>query len=306
MKDKYSRRSKEDKFVNMKETQADLESEVEGTITLAEFLESVPPNQLTRIRANVKTMGPGHNAVYRLLEPRIQLHCSSEPCNGLRFFRNADTNPKLLTESRKFWYFTYRCSNCLQETKVFSIACKIVSTDPMIIECIKLGEIPIFGPPTSSQLIKLIRPDKEMFMKGRRCENKGLGIGAFTYYRRVVENQKNRILGEIIKVCERIDAPQDNIDLLHEAINETQFKKALKMAKDAIPQSLLIDGQNPLQLLHGALSDGIHDRSDEECLTLARSVRVVLAELSENLAQILKDKADLKEAVSALINTNKD
>ena len=43
-------------------------------------------------------------------------------------------------------------------------------------------------------------------MKGRRCGNLGLGIGAFVYYRRVVENQKSRILDEIIKVI-TVDMP---------------------------------------------------------------------------------------------------
>jgi hypothetical protein len=38
---------------------------------------------------------------------------------------------------------------------------------------------------------------------GRRAENQGMGIGAFAYYRRVVENQKNRIIAEIKRVAEK-------------------------------------------------------------------------------------------------------
>ena len=168
--------------------------------------------------------------------------------------------------------------------------------------CYKLGENPPYGPPVPSRLIKLIGPASDMFLKGRNCENQGLGIGAFTYYRRVVENQKNRILGEIVKVFEKIGVPQDKIDTLDQAINETQFSKALKMAKDVMPESLLIDGHSPIFLLHRALSRGVHELSDEECLELASTIRLVLGELSERLSAILKDKAELTEAISTLMH----
>lgn len=168
--------------------------------------------------------------------------------------------------------------------------------------CSKLGEFPQYGPPVPSRLIKLIGPDRNIFLKGHNCEKQGLGIGAFTYYRRVVENQKNRILEEIVKVYEKIGVPQDKIDTLREAIKETQFRKALGMVKDVMPESLLINGHSPILLLHRALSRGVHELSDEECLELAGTVRLVLGELSERLSAILKDKAELTEATSTLMH----
>ncbi len=168
--------------------------------------------------------------------------------------------------------------------------------------CYKFGEYPPYGSPVPSRLIKLIGPDRDIFLKGRRCENQGLGIGAFAYYRRVVENQKNRILEEIVKVSEKIEASQDKINTLRKAINETQFSTALKMTRDVMPDSLLINGQNPMLLLHGALSQGVHELPDEECLELASTVRLVLGELSERLFILLKDKAELTKAISTLMH----
>ncbi len=77
------------------------------------------------------------------------------------------------------------------------------------------------------------------------------------------------------------------------------------MAKDAIPESLLINGQNPILLLHGALSEGIHALSDEECLSIASSVRVVLVELSDRLSQSLKDEAELTRALAVIMGKRK-
>ena len=96
--------------------------------------------------------------------------------------------------------------------------------------------------------------------------------------------------------------PPDKIDILRAAIEEIQFSKALRMTRDVIPDSLLINGQNPLLLLHHALSQGVHELPDEQCLELASSVRIVLGGLSERLSTILKDESELQDAVSTLMN----
>ena len=273
-------------------------------LSFSEFLEAHPPNQLAKI-AKIEDwyQRPDRNGNYQgLVTPQIQMHCPSEACNGVRFFRCISAAPELSHPRFTNTYLTYRCWNCQKFEKVFSVAarCDKEGDDG---EALKFGEIPPFGPPTSARLIKLIGPDRETFLKGRRCENQGLGIGAFIYYRRVVENQKNRILLEIAKVAERVGASADTIATLKKAAEETQFSRALESAKSAIPESLLIDGHNPLGLLHSALSEGVHERTDEECLEIAGSVRVVLAELSDRLAQALKDEAELRQALSTIMKT---
>jgi hypothetical protein len=278
------------------------------TISFAEFLESTPPSSLTSITviAPPRYHPSGGLDGFYLFTPEIQLHCSSDACNGTRFFRCTDRSKiSIPDDDFKFFYISYICSNCRKTGKTFSLAAQRDKGSKSG-KCFKFGELPVYGPPTPSRLIKLIGPDREIFLKGRRCENQGLGIGAFVYYRRVVENQKNRILDEIIKVSKKLSVPKEKIEILEEAKAETQFSKALSIVKDAIPQVLLINGHNPLTLLHTALSDGLHGRTDEHCLEIANSVRVVLSELSERLAQALKDEAELKYALSKLLNVKKD
>ncbi|MBN1556381.1 MAG: hypothetical protein JXA11_16695 [Phycisphaerae bacterium] len=270
--------------------------------TMAEFLESNPPNQLVNISDLSYLDKYSRNMLFT---PEIQLHCDHEKCNGIRFFRCISGKERDLNDKNfEFIFLTYLCSNCQNIQKTFSLAAKVNQNRKPEGECYKFGELPTYGPPVSPKLIKLIGPDRDEFLQGRTCENQGLGIGAFSYYRRVVEKQKNRIIGEIIKVSENIHAPDDQIKKLRAAIEETQFSNALKMAKDAIPESLLINGHNPLLLLHSALSEGIHALSDEQCLELAESIRIVLGELSERLSQALKDEAELKKALSVVMKKN--
>jgi hypothetical protein len=139
-----------------------------------------------------------------------------------------------------------------------------------------------------------------VFLKGRQCENQGLGIGAFSYYRRVVENHKEQLFDEIIKVAGKI-APE-TVGALRSAKAQPQFLNALDSVKDIFPQGLLINGHNPLTLLHSALSEGLHAQSDEECLQSAQDIRIVLSELAERMALALKEEAKLADAIKRLSN----
>ena len=132
----------------------------------------------------------------------------------------------------------------------------------------------------------------------RQCENHALGVGAFSYYRRVVESHKDQIFDEIIKVTRKI-AP-DIVASLETAKREQQLLKAIESVRDAIPQGLLINGHNPLTLLHSALSEGLHAQTDEQCLEAAHDIRVVLTALVQRLNEALRDEAELNAAIERL------
>jgi hypothetical protein len=260
-----------------------------------EFLQERPPGSIVHISGAVKL----HNTGYReLIIPELQLHCPEPTCNATMFFQSQETESSL-TQKWVKRFLTYWCRNCNKYSKMFALAVKLV--DDELCEAYKFGELPPFGPPLPARVLRLIQSDRELFLSGRRCENQGLGIGAFTYYRRVVENQWARLVDEIIRVGKAVGAQEATIKALEGARDEQQFSKAVKSLKDAIPPALLINGHNPLVLLHGALSQGVHNLTDEECLTLATSIRVVLVELADKLAQALKDEKELSDAVGHLL-----
>lgn len=280
------------------------EAEAKPTeLTFAEFLETTPPSRNTTITDLTKKeiYNGGGIKGYMLSKPELQLHCSSQECNGLRFFRCTNRDVIYISDDiPKKIYLSYICSNCRKRVKTYSLNMRRAH-DEIHGTCFKYGEDPPYGPPVPPKLISLIGPDRDLFLKGRRCENQGLGIGAFVYYRRVVENQKNRILDKIIKVSQKLKAPEGSIKILEAAKAETQFSKALEDVKDAIPEALLVNGHNPLSLLHSALSDGLHARDEDHCLEVAHDVRIVLAELSDRLSQALKDEEELNSALARLM-----
>jgi hypothetical protein len=165
----------------------------------------------------------------------------------------------------------------------------------------KYGEIPPFGVPVPKKVLRLFGKDGLVFLKGRQCENQGLGVGAFAYYRRVVENHKNDIFDEIIRVCETVEAPPQLVEELRSAKEEISFSKAMDKVKTGLPQGLLINGHNPLMALHGALSVGLHNESDEKCLEAAHAVRLVLTDLVERMSLLRQENRQLQDAVEFLI-----
>ena len=153
----------------------------------------------------------------------------------------------------------YQCRHCEKAQKIFALWVYKGDGDCFVT---KYGEVPPFGPPLPERLLSIAGADREYLLKGRRAENQGLGVAAFAYYRRVVENRKGELFDQIIRVGKQVGASSDVIAELLRARDETQFDKAINEIKPGVPQSLLIDGQNPLRLLHSALSAGIHEGHD--------------------------------------------
>lgn len=66
----------------MSDDEQDKEPEV---LSLPEFLETVPPNTWSTV-ADIAVDHPTYHANFALAVPEIRLFCTSEVCNGYRFY----------------------------------------------------------------------------------------------------------------------------------------------------------------------------------------------------------------------------
>jgi hypothetical protein len=268
-------------------------------ISFEEFLEAVPPGvpkQLSRFAVVPPSIGPANREIAR---PAINLFCSDQACDRIQVFENTDSHPIQIRPSAGFdrpdGLLHYRCRNCHRVQKIFAL--RVLSHDGADGELVKVGEWPPFGPPLPARLQRLVQSDRDLLLKGFRSENSGFGIGAFAYYRRIVEDAKTELIDQMIAACKRIAGGASFIPRLEEARTQTQFSGAVEKIADAIPDVLRIDTQNPLAVLHKALSRKIHAESDEECLAAAHAIRAVLAALLEKLAAINKEDAEVTNAI---------
>jgi hypothetical protein len=180
-------------------------------ISMAAFLESSPPNVLAEIN-HVANRDLRLNA-HHLYTPDIQSHCDGKLCGGIRSFSCRSRDLTIVPKKAHSAFLPYTCRNCQRTSKTYAISV-VWDGERRNGKARKFGEWPEFGPPTPPGVIKLIGPDREIFLKGRRAENQGMGIGAFAYYRRVVENDKDRILDEMIRAAQRLDSSEELIQQL--------------------------------------------------------------------------------------------
>jgi hypothetical protein len=195
--------------------------------TFVEFLESTPPNTWVKlVEARETVSNVGKDARWSVELPEIQLHCGASACNGVRIFKPKmpnGTDYLPLQKSVESYFLRYQCRNCNDSTKHFAVLRQLRDDNRVLLH--KTGEYPAFGPPIPARAISLVGPDRELFLRGRRCENQGLGVGAFAYYRRVVDHQWRRLLEEIIRVAHVVGSPAETIKALEDAVQKPSSRR---------------------------------------------------------------------------------
>lgn len=241
---------------------------------------------------------------------RPSLYCSSDGCESYTYFGMLSGSDKLLCLSTTtIKQLSFRCCNCDKTTYEFFLeitsSVKMNADNDTLFSIQKVGQLPRHGKSAPKKTLKLIGKERDLFFKGAISENQGMGIGAFSYYRRVLDAQKNKIFDEVIKVLNLNTGNETLIQEITEAKAETQFTKSVDKIKTALPDGLKINGHDPLSLLYSALSEGLHNHTDEECLENAQDIKIVLFQFSERLDSALKDDAELSSAINRLARKGK-
>ncbi len=174
----------------------------------------------------------------------------------------------------------YICTHCEKFERLFLVK---VGGDKSGSWLMKVGQFPAWEITGEPKIEKLLGSHAGYYKKGLVCESQGYGIGAFSYYRRIVEETIDELLNEIADLISGEDLEKYNI-----ALEKTQqtivTSEKIELVKDLLPPILRPEGMNPLSALHSALSEGLHAESDEECLELAQHCREVLIFLVNQVA----------------------
>jgi hypothetical protein len=279
------------------------------TVDVSGFLcEDVIKHQSNKQGASSGSVSYTQTSISKKLEPR--LYCGFENCQNYTFFEFLhDTQFQVNLRGINENIISFRCCNCKQSTYKFFL--EITSSvdnsanNNTYFKIQKIGQTPRHGKRIPSKTSKIIGKERDLFFKGSISENQGLGIGAFSYYRRVLDLQKDKIFDEVIKVLKLTTGNEALTKELTDAKAETQFTKAVDKIQTALPDGLLIGGHNPLKLLYSALSEGLHSHTDKECLELAQDIKVVLFEFSERLDSALKESEELSGAINRLARKRK-
>lgn len=237
-----------------------------------------------------------------------EVNFECENCNKVRPFHNLD-------DRRVIFYFTgrarnlnilaeFQCVSCKTHKKTFCIVIdSIDGTDTEDANCeyliTKAGEYPQKPLGKNKDLEKFFKDEREIYRKASVCLDNGYGIGAFVYFRRLIENSINSLL----EMIEKDDGADEKIkNAILELKKESPMSDKIAIAKNALPLTLYVQGKNPLGSLYKILSEGVHSLTDEECLKRARVVQNCLVYLIGGLAENKRKKAMFGEDLNLLIS----
>ena len=194
-------------------------------------------------------------------------------------------------------YFEFTCVSCRKSKREYHVE-QIVNEETIRLQ--KYGERPRKSLARDPVLQRFLKDDLDNYEKAVVCLSNGYGVAAFAYFRRVVENNINGLLDLIQE-----DAKSSGVDTqvtaaLAELRGNPPMNKKIEIANHALPKHLNPDGLNPLQRLYQVLSEGVHNFSEEKCLSKARETSKCLAYLVSELASRKEHRTSFKSTVGRL------
>jgi len=207
----------------------------------------------------------------------------------------------------------YQCVHCSQAEVSFWLVARVsdeVKPAPTAVRpanavpvyrtasVMKVGQLPgwSIAPPKVIERA-LDEVNLELYKKGLINMSQAYGVGALGYFRRVVENGVDALL-DLVQHAAEADSDAAALEAIREARGKKNAEQKLQLAAEKVPASLRPGGINPLGVLYGNYSRGIHQESDEECLTIATELRDALEYVFGNLREQLEQAKAFRERIT--------
>jgi hypothetical protein len=202
------------------------------------------------------------------------------------------------------YLLAFKCLRCLNyEIKFVLLFKETIDTEKKskTTEVWKIGQYPAMEDTLDPVVEKWFsETDLDLYRKGARCEAHGFGIAAFSYFRRILEDNIEKILDELEKNT-------DN-DELRVSIKASKKKhtaaERLKIVKDHTPSSLKVGDRSMFDILYAALSDGLHNKPDDKCLSLATNIRSCLSYLIKTVEIANSERKLIESKFKAIDSTD--
>lgn len=244
-------------------------------------VERLPPatDQLATVQLNMECPKCSSNQTFVMTNKYWEnCECSNYPVDGLVF------------------RMVYLCVHCQKFERVF-----YVKVDEKKQWLMKVGQYPAWEVKGDPNIESLLGKHAGYYRKGLICESQGYGIGAFGYYRRIVEEVIDGLLDEIAELLSDTEL-EEYRDALAETKKTIVTQEKIALVKDLLPTILRPEGMNPLSALHSALSEGLHAESDEDCLEYAENCREILLFLVNQVAASKAASKGFTESMRKLLD----
>lgn len=178
------------------------------------------------------------------------------------------------------------------------------SKTSVVVEVVKVGQYPAPSVSLPKGLEKgLGKEAAELYRRALVCRNSGYGLAAVGYVRRVVEDKTNDLIEVAAQLAEASGVDAATVTEIRAAADSkkyTAYEKKLEHAAAVFPESLKVGSINPLQVLFGLVSKGLHGLSEPQCIEVADGIRRTFEYLFTNLKAQVDEKRAFAEDVKRL------
>ncbi|HEX4378044.1 MAG TPA: hypothetical protein VHZ99_12915 [Steroidobacteraceae bacterium] len=253
------------------------------TPSLSEFLESAAVLANATVSVACEYIG----ARYDLLLPDVHLFCNAAQCGRPEAF--APEAERWTLPDRSTWtelkFLRYSCRGCGKSTKLYAVRIRFSNESLHEAAFTKIGEEPPNIGPTPKALRDLLGEAWVLYLKGVRSQLAGLELGAFVYFRRVVERIWPVLIERFVQLSQ-YDASLDQLAALKDAKDTRQINRSMEVALESIPASIFIDGHNPLDGLTDAYGNQTKEYTSAECSQRADRLRSALNQLADITSKV--------------------
>jgi hypothetical protein len=240
---------------------------------------------------------------------RISFHCPNRDCSKETTWALSNRTHFLAVDPN-FYHVHYQCTLC-QKFSLVVCYLKVGYKTKQIIgpngqqarhfysQALKIGQYPALSIKLSKVLEdNLGRHHAALYKKALANRNEGYGLGAVSYIRRVVEDKTEELIEVVAQLAQSHNIDPEVIKQIRAAKDEkTTYDKKLKLAATVMPDSLVIDGVNPLHALYNLVSGGLHDLTEEECIEVADETQSVFEFTFTRLRSETKERKDFADKI---------
>jgi hypothetical protein len=236
---------------------------------------------------------------YGSLPKQIRMFCGHRKCgyetlwelsSNKVFFEDAFTNQK-----------KYVCRNCGDNAATYCFIWQEQKAGNLFV---KVGQYPELEERVPEILENALDGnDLKLYKQALRMRNFNLGIAAVAYMRRIIENRMNDMLEILHESAIAHNAPAELL-ARHEAMKrEKRFSEKIDYAGELLPSGLRPPGKpNPMAILHELASEGLHAKSDEECVDIFDLCRRTFEYVFGKLRIETEDAKNFVKEMSGLVD----
>jgi len=207
---------------------------------------------------------------YGVLPKELKLLCTNDKCRQETWWEALDVDVYFGSDFIK--QRAYRCKNCSKANIWYCFIWRVRDIGNIFV---KVGQYPELEERVPDALQQTLEPsDLKLYKNALRLRNFNLGIAAVAYMRRVVENRMSEMLEILHEAAIAHNAPHELLARHEEMKEERRFSVRVDYAGELLPTGLRPLGKpNPMAILHELASDGLHAKSDEECVDIFDTCR---------------------------------